>query len=477
MTLLPLPRLRRGRGLGEGAGMTEYAKELRRNQTDAEAKLWSYLRADQLGHKFRRQYRVEGYIADFCCVAQRLIVELDGSQHVEQHHYNQQRTDRLQAAGLRVLRFWNNDVLLRTDDVLEAIVRELGEELPPHPSPLPRRSRGRGRQASALASLDAIVMQHPVSLPRQLQLRARLYALIRAFFAERNVLEVETPILSASGNTDPNIESFSTVFSGHVDAGARERWLRTSPEYPLKRLLAAGIGDCYELGRVFRNGEAGGRHNPEFSMLEWYRVGWDHRQLMEETIALVEAALAMMGRRAEVVIESYRQLFLDELGLDPMHASLDELRAPLAEYAIDASDLGRDDWLDLLITHKLQPAFPRDRITLIHDYPASQCALARIRAGEPPMAERFELYLGPYELANGYHELNDAAEQRRRFERDNTLRRARGLREIPMDEPLLSVLDAMPDCAGVALGVERLLMCLAGTDAIADVLAFPFVTA
>lgn len=310
-----------------------------------------------------------------------------------------------------------------------------------------------------------------------LRLRARLNALVRQFFAERGVLEVETPILSAAGNSDPNIESFSASFSGHVDAGPRERWLRTSPEFPLKRLLAGGIGDCYELGRVFRNGEAGGRHNPEFTMLEWYRVGWDHRQLMEETITLVEAALAMAGRRAEVVVESYRQLFLDELGLDPMHAPIAELRAPLAEYGIGAEGLGRDDWLDLLITHKLQPAFPRDRITVIHDYPASQCALARIRPGDPPMAERFELYLGRYELANGYHELNDGAEQRRRFERDNAVRRERGLREIPLDEHLLAVLDAMPDCAGVAMGMERLLMCLAGTDAIADVLAFPFAEA
>ena len=312
------------------------------------------------------------------------------------------------------------------------------------------------------------------TLLASLQLRALIYTLIRAFFADRHVLEVETPILSASGNTDPNIESFHTLFNGHVDAGARERWLRTSPEYPLKRLLAAGVGDCYELGRVFRNGEAGGRHNPEFSMLEWYRVGWDHRRLMEETITLVEIALATQGRRAEVVIENYRQFFLDELGIDPLHAPIDELRALLADQNIDPAGLTRDDWLDLLITHRLQPAFPRDRITVIHDYPASQCALAKIRPAETPLAERFELYLGPYELANGYHELNDAAEQRGRFERDNAVRRARGQREVPIDEGLLAVLDAMPDCAGVALGVERLLMCLAGTDAIAQVLAFPF---
>ena len=316
-----------------------------------------------------------------------------------------------------------------------------------------------------------------LSLPASLQLRAQLNALIRSFFAERQVLEVETPILSAAGNTDPNIDSFTTQFSGHVDAGARARWLRTSPEFPLKRLLAAGIGDCYELGRVFRNGEAGGRHNPEFTMLEWYRVGWDHHRLMEETIGLVQQALALVGRRAELVITGYRQLFLDELGLDPLHDPLEALQAPLRESGIDPDGLDRDDWLDLLITHKLQPAFPFDRITVIHDYPASQCALARVRDGDPPLAERFELYLGRYELANGYHELNDATEQAARFARDNVRRRARGLPGVPVDHSLLAVLDAMPDCAGVALGIERLLMCLAGTDAIADVLAFPFAQA
>lgn len=310
-----------------------------------------------------------------------------------------------------------------------------------------------------------------------LRLRARLYALVRAFFAERDVLEVETPILSTAGNTDPNIESFVTTFGGHVDAGAPQRWLRTSPEFPLKRLLAAGVGDCYELGRVFRNGEAGGRHNPEFTMLEWYRVGWDHRRLIDETVALVQAALLHVGRQAEVHVTTYRQLFLDALDIDPLLASVDTLRAPLADFGIGPDGLDRDDWLDLLITHRLQPAFPRDRITVIHDYPASQCALARIRAGEPPVAERFELYLGRYELANGYHELNDAKEQAARFQRDNIRRRERGAVQVPIDANLLAVLDAMPDCAGVALGVERLLMCLADTDAIADVLAFPFAEA
>ena len=463
----------------------ERAKTLRHNQTDAERKLWTRLRAAQLGVKFRRQHPVAGYYADFCCVEHALIVELDGGQHDEPS--DAKRTAALEQAGFRVLRFWNNDVLLRTDDVLEEIVRVLKQERPPHPNPLPRRRRGRGslsgRAVGSLSSGGAGGEGRGEGAPfilsannphATLHLRAAVYRLIRQFFDTRSVLEVETPILSAAGNTDPNIESFITRFTGHVDAGAPQRWMRTSPEFPLKRLLAAGLGDCYELGRVFRNGEAGGRHNPEFTMLEWYRVGWDHHRLMAETIELVQDALALVGRRAEVVISGYRQLFLDELGIDPLHDPLETLQAPLRQYGIDPAGLERDDWLDLLITHKLQPAFPRDRITVIHDYPASQCALARIRAGEPPLAERFELYLGRYELANGYHELNDAAEQTARFTRDNARRRERGLPEVPVDARLLAVLDAMPDCAGVALGIERLLMCLADTDAIADVLAFPF---
>lgn len=310
-----------------------------------------------------------------------------------------------------------------------------------------------------------------------LRLRARLNATIRGFFAERGVLEVETPVMSEAGNTEPNIESFSTRFSGHVDAGSPLRWLRTSPEYPLKRLLAAGVGDCYELGRVFRNGEAGGRHNPEFTMLEWYRVGWDHRQLAEESVALVRQALALAGRTATLHVTSYRQLFLDVLGLDPLTAPEASLRAALGEVAVDPRGLGRDDWLDLLMTHRLQPGFPPGRITVVHDWPASQCALARIRAGEPPVAERFELYSGVHEIANGYHELNDADEQRRRFERDNRVRGERGLPPLPLDERLLQALPGLPDCAGVAIGVDRLLMAMRASSRIADVLAFDFARA
>ncbi len=285
--------------------------------------------------------------------------------------------------------------------------------------------------------------------------------------------------MSAAGNTEPNIEGFHTRFSGHVDAGSPQRWLRTSPEYPLKRLLAAGVGDCYELGRVFRNGEAGGRHNPEFTMLEWYRVGWDHHRLIEETIALVQEALAMVQRPpASVRIVSYRELFMQAVALDPFLADEAQLRAGLGEVGIQPDGLTRDDWLDLLMSHRIQSQFAADAITVIHDWPASQAALARIRPGTPPLAERFELYLGPVELANGYHELVDAAEQRTRFQRDNRVRAGRGAVQPPLDEHLLAALDAgLPGCAGVALGIERLLMAMLGTERIAEVLAFDFARA
>ncbi len=307
-----------------------------------------------------------------------------------------------------------------------------------------------------------------------IRLRARLYELVRDFFAARGVLEVETPVMSAAANTDPNIESFSTRFSGHVDAGARERWLRTSSEFAQKRLLAAGIGDCYELGRVFRDGEAGRRHNPEFTMLEWYRVGWDHRQLIDETVEVVQRALALVGTLAEVRKTTYRDLFMAAAGVDPLTAGDQELRNALQGVRVTGEGLDRDDKLDLLLTHRIQPAFPAGRITVVYDYPSSQCALAKIRADDPPVAERFELYVGQHELANGYHELTDATEQRARFERDNARRRSRGLAELPLDENLLRALQDLPDCAGVALGIERLLMAMTGSEDIRDVLAFPF---
>lgn len=326
-------------------------------------------------------------------------------------------------------------------------------------------------------ALDPDAAWAPSATPDAIRLRASLNRLVREFFHPRNVLEVETPAMSLAGNTDANIASFQLQFSGRTDGAPRTRWLRTSPEFALKRLLAAGIGDCYELGRVFRDGEAGGRHNPEFTMLEWYRVGWDHLRLIEETAELVRAALSMHGRDASLRVVLYRDLYREGLGIDPFTASEDDLRAALGDVAIDPAGLSRDDWLDLLMTHRLQPRFDPESLLAIVDYPASQSALARLRddgAGYP-VAERFELYLGPVELANGYHELRDAAEQRDRFMRDGALRQARGNATPPIDEHLLAALDAgFPRCAGVALGVDRLLMAMLRTNRIADVLAFEF---
>lgn len=311
-----------------------------------------------------------------------------------------------------------------------------------------------------------------------LRLRAAFNRLVREFFHARGVLEIETPVLSLAGNTEPNIASFSLQFSGRTDGAPRTRWLRTSPEFALKRLLAAGVGDCYELGRVFRDGEAGGRHNPEFTMLEWYRVGWDHLHLLDETVALVRAALGLVGRDAAPVVATFRDVYWRHLQLDPLTAGIDTLRNALGDVRIDPEGLTRDDWLDLLMTHRLQPQFGADTLLAVHDWPASQAALARIREGDPPVAERFELYLGPLEIANGYHELCDAAEQAARFARDAAVRAQRGLQAVSVDGALLAALEhGMPACAGVAVGVDRLLMALLGTEKIADVLAFDFARA
>ena len=234
------------------------------------------------------------------------------------------------------------------------------------------------------------------------------------------------------------------------------------------------MGDCYELGRVFRNGEAGGRHNPEFTMLEWYRVGWDHHRLVQETAELVGQALALVGRSATLRVLSYRELFQQHVGVDPFKADEAALRATLGDVHIDPVGLTRDDWLDLLMTHRIQPQFDDTVMTVVHDWPSSQAALARIRAGTPPLAERFELYLGAVELANGYHELNDAHEQRARFQRDLQRRHERGQVQPALDEALLAALPSMPACAGVAVGVDRLLMAMNRTTRIADVLAYDF---
>lgn len=312
-----------------------------------------------------------------------------------------------------------------------------------------------------------------------LRLRAELLARIRAFFAARKVLEVETPLLSAAAIPDPHLASFATVYSGPGPRNGQTVYLHTSPEFPMKRLLAAGSGCIYQIARVFRNGEAGRRHNPEFTLLEWYRVGFDHHQLMAEVAELVTALLGERRTLAEPESLTYQQAFQQYLELNPHRATVAELAACAERQGVSippgmpADQL--DPWLDLLLTQRIEAHLGRGRLCFLYDYPASQAALARLGPGDPPVGERFELYLDGIELANGFHELGDAVEQRRRFAAENAARQAHGLPVMPVDENLLAALDAgLPECAGVALGVDRLVLLAAGKTALAEVLAFPF---
>ncbi len=313
----------------------------------------------------------------------------------------------------------------------------------------------------------------PAASPDRLRARARLFAGIRAFFQQRDVLEVETPVCSAAGTTDPAIDTLSTLYTGPLAPGGKRLYLHTSPEFPMKRLLAAGSGPIYQICRVFRDGEAGRFHNPEFTLLEWYRPGFDCHRLMDEVAALLQTLFS--GDLAERRF-SYAQLFQHHLAVDPHTATADHL-ADIARVqgipGVEALMLPRDGWLDLLMTHCIEPKLPAG-LCFIHDYPASQAALARIRPGEPPVAERFELYLDGLELANGFHELADAREQRRRFQAEVAQRQQEGRPGPPMDQRLLAALEAgLPDCSGVALGIDRLLMRLTGASHIDEVLAFP----
>jgi lysyl-tRNA synthetase class 2 len=305
----------------------------------------------------------------------------------------------------------------------------------------------------------------PTATHAQLQARAGLLQDIRDFFSGRSMMEVETPLISMAGNTDPQIQSIRTDNGGY---------LRTSPEFALKRLLAAGSGDIFELGRVFRAGESGRHHNPEFSMLEWYRIGISYHQLMDEVAALVRHCGD--GKFAQWKEEklSYRELFLRHLGIDPFTADTQLLSATAKSNGISDIELDRSQWLDLLISLVIQPALPKKNLTFVYDFPADQAALARIRPGKPPLAERFELYLGSVELANGYQELTDAIEQRRRFDAENSERKKRDLPVYEVDHHLIAALEhGMPECSGVALGADRLLMAISGKKALSEVTAFP----
>lgn len=285
--------------------------------------------------------------------------------------------------------------------------------------------------------------------------RARVVAEIRRFFEQRGVTEVHTPLITDCGVTDLHVESL-----GLADG----RFLRTSPEYAHKRLLAAGLGDLYELGPVFRAGEHGHLHREEFLLLEWYRLGWQWSVLADEVVELV--ARITPNRRWTTESIAWAKLLMRITGIDCETATNDELR----EAAPGVPDgLDRPELLDWLFATRLQPALPHDKLTVVHDFPACQAALARLKPGQPQWAERFEVFAGTTELANGYRELTDPAEQRRRFEADNRRRRAAGRTAMPIDAELIAALESgLPECSGVALGVDRLMMVAADADDIAE---------
>ncbi|MBS0613087.1 MAG: EF-P lysine aminoacylase GenX [Proteobacteria bacterium] len=309
----------------------------------------------------------------------------------------------------------------------------------------------------------------PTANRAALELRARMLARTRKFFAKRGVLEVQTPILSAAGSSDPQIDSLHTRIAGRPQAW----YLNTSPEFAMKRLLAAGSGDIYQLSKVFRDGEIGRWHEPEFSLLEWYRVGFDDHALMDEVAELLATLLPASPAGAPERL-SYREALQRHAGVDSHSATDEDLAQAARRAGIDCpSELDRDARLDLLMSLVVGPKLGRGRITFVCDYPASQAALARLKPGQPAAAARFELYREGIELANGFHELTDADEQRARFERDLELRRQRGQPTPPMDERLLAALAAgMPDCAGVALGFDRLVAVALGADRLAPALSF-----
>lgn len=311
-----------------------------------------------------------------------------------------------------------------------------------------------------------------------LKTRARILAVIRAFFAARNVLEVETPILSPAATTDAHLDSLCTRYQGPGHPAGQILFLHTSPEFPMKRLLAAGSGPIYQLCKVFRQGERGRRHNPEFTLLEWYRPDWSYHALMSEVEALARQVLGPFRPLGETERLTYAEAFIRHAGIDPLNSSLAGLRECAGAHGLTvASDVQvdeRDFWCDLLMSHVIEPRLGQGHLTFIHEYPASQAALARLVSGRPEVAERFELYLEGVELANGFHELADAIEQRARFEHDNRRRAQRNQPVMPMDERLLAAMaHGLPDCSGVALGVDRLVMLACGVSEIDGVIAFP----
>lgn len=318
---------------------------------------------------------------------------------------------------------------------------------------------------------DPITWQPSASLAT-IARRANLLSEIRGFFAARNIPEMDIPVLGLTGVTDVHIDCPELAQPSHG-------YLQSSPEYFMKRLLAAGSGSIYCLGKVFRGAELGARHYPEFTMLEWYRVNWDEHQLMTEVGELL-ITLGMASARQNITRLTYQDIFQEKTTLNPHSCALAELTRLASEIANrDFTDQDRATCLDLIFSMYIEPALPKG-IVFVHDYPACQAALAETvtLADEPSgqkivVARRFEVFVDRMELANGYYELTDALTLRQRFEQDNQRRRELAKNTVELDENLLAAMTAgLPPCAGVALGVDRLLMHLVGADKIQQVLLF-----
>jgi len=300
--------------------------------------------------------------------------------------------------------------------------------------------------------------------------RAELYQTIRAFFVEKGVLEVETPLLSAAASCDINLDSFSIDLSD-----AKKLYLQTSPEFAMKRLLASGSGSIYQIAKSFRQSERGRFHNPEFTLLEWYRVGFNLSDLMSE---MVELLMLCFGQNLAFRTVTYQQLFQQLTGLDPHQVSLSDLMAyATTQGNHEASKIcaGKlSNGLDYVFSQYVQPKLKKDVVYFVTGYPKCMAMLAKLDDANPITAKRFEVYFNSVELANGYEELTDADEQHQRFQHELMEREQDGLANLPMDKNLLAALaHGMPECSGVALGLDRLLMLMTGTNAIDDVLTFP----
>jgi len=298
-----------------------------------------------------------------------------------------------------------------------------------------------------------------------LKKRAKIFARIRRFFEVRDVIEVETPLLSHGAVTDPHILSMKVSLS-------QPMYLQTSPEYAMKRLLCAGMGSIYQICKAFRLDEKGKKHNPEFTILEWYRIPFDHHDLMDEMdLFLQEILQTQKAERCTVA-----DIFLKFLNINPHHASIDALEKCARDRHLSfKKNEDKNFWFDLLFSHCIEPHLGHERPLFLFDYPASQAALARVKGNNPPVASRFEVYFKGIELANGFHELSNAAEQRKRFQKDMVEREKKGIEVPALDENFLAALQhGLPDCAGVALGIDRLVMLALQCESISQVISFDF---